>query len=117
VSYDYSNIEESEREITQDGQTITIHIVKPKGTKANLPVFMFFHDGGWVLGDYPTHRRLVRDLVVKSGAVAVFPDYPPTPDAQFPVAINQFPVAINQVPVAINQGYAATKWVVRYVYS
>ncbi|OIQ15332.1 MAG: alpha/beta hydrolase [Flavobacterium sp. MedPE-SWcel] len=97
VSYDYSDIEESEREITQDGQTITIHIVKPKGAKANLPVFMFFHGGGWVLGDYPTHRRLVRDLVVKSGAVAVFPDYTPTPDAQF--------------PVAINQGYAATKWV------
>jgi len=97
VSYDYSDIEESERTITQDGQTITIHIVKPKGAKENLPVFMFFHGGGWVLGDYPTHRRLVRDLVVKSGAAAVFPDYTPTPDAQF--------------PVAINQGYAATKWV------
>ena len=97
VSYNYSDIEESERIVTQDGQTITIHIVKPKGAKDNLPVFMFFHGGGWVLGDYPTHRRLVRDLVVKSGAVAVFPDYTPTPDAQF--------------PVAINQGYAATKWV------
>ncbi|WPR77284.1 alpha/beta hydrolase [Algoriphagus sp. NG3] len=97
VSYDYSDIEESERTITQDGQTITLHIVKPKGAKDNLPVFMFFHGGGWVLGDYPTHKRLVRDLVVKSGAVAVFPDYTPTPDAQF--------------PVAINQAYAATKWV------
>lgn len=97
VSYDYSDIEESERTITQDGQTITIHIVKPKGAKDKLPVFMFFHGGGWVLGDYPTHKRLVRDLVVGSGAVAVFPDYTPTPDAQY--------------PVAINQGYAATKWV------
>ncbi|RYJ42823.1 alpha/beta hydrolase [Flavobacterium beibuense] len=98
VSYDYSDIEESERKITtHDGQTLTIHIVKPRGAKDGLPVFMFFHGGGWVLGDYPTHRRLVRDLVVSSGAVAVFPDYTPTPDAQF--------------PVAINQGYAATKWV------
>ena len=97
VSYDYSDIEELERTITQDGLTITIHVVKPKGAKDNLPAFMFFHGGGWVLGDYPTHKRLVRDLVVKSGAVAVFPDYMPTPDAQF--------------PVAINQGYAATKWV------
>ncbi len=97
VTYDYSDIEESERTITQDGQTMTIHIVKPKGAKDNLPVFMFFHGGGWVLGDYPTHRRLVRDLVVKSGAVAVFPDYTPTPDAKF--------------PVAINQAYAATVWV------
>lgn len=97
VSYNYNDIEESEKTITQDDQTITIHIVKPKGAKDKLPAFMFFHGGGWVLGDYPTHKRLVRDLVVKSGAVAIFPDYTPTPDAQF--------------PVAINQAYAATKWV------
>lgn len=97
VTYDYSDIEESEKTITQDGQTVTIHIVKPKGAKAGLPVFMFFHGGGWVLGDYPTHKRLVRDLVVNSGAVAVFPDYTPSPEARF--------------PIAINQGYAATKWV------
>ncbi len=58
---------------------------------------MFFHGGGWVLGDFPTHKRLVRDLVVNSGAVAVFPDYTPSPEAHF--------------PVAINQAYAATKWV------
>jgi acetyl esterase len=97
VKYDYSDIEESEKTITEDGQTVKIHIVKPKGAKAGLPVFMFFHGGGWVLGDYPTHKRLVRDLVVRSGAVAVFPDYTPSPEAHF--------------PVAINQAYAATKWV------
>ncbi|WP_415327325.1 alpha/beta hydrolase [Chryseobacterium sp. MMS23-Vi53] len=97
VNFDYSDIEESEKTITQDGQTIKIHIVKPKGAKAGLPVFMFFHGGGWVLGDFPTHKRLVRDLVVNSGAVAVFPDYTPSPEAKF--------------PVAINQAYAATKWV------
>jgi acetyl esterase/lipase len=55
------------------------------------------HGGGWVLGDYPTHRRLVRDLVVESGAVAVFPDYTPSPEARYPTAINQI--------------YAVTKWV------
>lgn len=96
VTYDYSDIEETEKIITQDGLTVKIHIVKPKGAKDGLPVFMFFHGGGWVLGDYPTHRRLVRDLVVKSGAVAVFPDYTPSPEARF--------------PIAVNQAYAATKW-------
>lgn len=80
VTVDYSGIEESEKEIFQDGQTIKIHIVKPKGAKKNSPVFMFFHGGGWVLGDYPTHRRLVRDLVVNSGVAAVFPDYTPSPE-------------------------------------
>lgn len=97
VKYDYSDIEETERAVTQDGITVNLHIVKPKKAADNLPVFMFFHGGGWVLGDYPTHKRLVRDLVVNSGAVAVFPDYTPSPEAQF--------------PVAINEAYAATKWV------
>jgi acetyl esterase/lipase len=97
VDFDYSEVEESEKTITQDGETVNIHIVKPKGAEAGLPVFMFFHGGGWVLGDYPTHRRLVRDLVLNSGAVAVFPDYTPSPEAQF--------------PVPTNQAYAATKWV------
>jgi acetyl esterase/lipase len=85
VTVNYSGIEESERTIMQDGQTVTIHIVKPKGAKNDIPVFMFFHGGGWVLGDYPTHRRMVRDLVVESGAAAVFPDYTPSPEAHYPL--------------------------------
>lgn len=97
VTVDYSGIEESGQVITQDGEKIKIHIVKPKGAKPGAPVFIYIHGGGWVLGDYPTHRRLVRDLVVESGAVAVFPDYTPSPEARYPVAINQI--------------YAVTKWV------
>lgn len=97
VTVDYSGIEELERTITQDGREVNIHITKPSGIGANAPVFIFIHGGGWVLGDYPTHRRLVRDLVVGSGAVAVFPDYTPSPEAQYPVAIEQI--------------YATVKWV------
>src|SRR3954466_12087800 len=97
VKVDYSGIEETEQIITQDGESIKIHITRPVTAGLNSPVFIFIHGGGWVLGDYPTHRRLVRDLVVESGAVAVFPDYTPSPEAHYPKAINQI--------------YAATKWV------
>ena len=97
IVVDYSGIEESEKEIEQDGEKVTIHIVRSFDATFDAPVFMFIHGGGWVLGDYPTHRRLVRDLVVESGAVAVFPDYTPSPEARYPVAINQI--------------YAATRWV------
>jgi acetyl esterase/lipase len=97
TTVDYSGIEESERVIEQDGEKVRIHISKPAGIGANAPVFIFIHGGGWVLGDYPTHRRLVRDLVVSSGAVAVFPDYTPSPEAHYPVAIDQI--------------YATLKWV------
>jgi acetyl esterase/lipase len=97
VTVDCSGIEESERTIMQDGETVKIHITKPIGVEPGAPVFIFVHGGGWVLGDYPTHRRLVRDLVVASGAVAVFPDYTPSPEARYPVAIYQI--------------YSALKWV------
>jgi acetyl esterase/lipase len=97
VEVNYSGIEESEKVISQNGYKVKIHITKPKGAKANAPVFIFIHGGGWVLGDYPTHRRLVRDLVVESGAVAVFPDYTPSPEAQYPVAINEIYAAIQWV--------------------
>ncbi|MEB0048471.1 MULTISPECIES: alpha/beta hydrolase [unclassified Pseudomonas] len=90
----------SEKIIQVDGQSISLTIVRPAGVKSELPVFMFFHGGGWVLGDFPTHERLVRDLVVGSGAAAVFVNYTPSPEAHY--------------PVAINQAYAATKWVAEH---
>lgn len=66
-----------------NGQAIKLQIVKPENTSGTLPVFMFFHGGGWVLGDFPTHERLIRDLVRASGAAAVYVDYTPSPEARF----------------------------------
>ncbi|SDC72633.1 Acetyl esterase/lipase [Massilia sp. PDC64] len=97
VKTDLSSVDVSNRTIVQDGQKVELTIVRPKGAKGTLPAFMFFHGGGWVLGDFPTHARLVRDLVGNSGAAAVFVNYTPSPEAQY--------------GVAINQAYAATKWV------
>ncbi len=97
VNVDYSGISESERTITQNGMQVTIHITRPQDAKNDAPVFIFIHGGGWVLGDYPTHRRLVRDLVLHSGAVAVFPDYTPSPEAQYPTAINEIYAALQWV--------------------
>jgi acetyl esterase/lipase len=97
VKVDISGIEVTEKTIHSEGLDVSINIVKPANVKGTLPVFMFFHGGGWVLGDYKTHERLVRDLVVESGAAAVFVNYTPSPEAHY--------------PVAINQAYAATVWV------
>jgi acetyl esterase/lipase len=97
VAVDISGIDESEKTITADGFKIVLNIVRPRGVSKKLPVFMFIHGGGWVLGDYPTHRRVVRDLVVESGLCAVFVNYTRTPDAAYPRQINEI--------------FAATKWV------
>ena len=90
----------SEKIVEILGKPLKLTIVKPEGVTGKLPVFMFFHGGGWVLGDYPTHERLVRDLVTQSGAAAVFVNYDPSPEAHF--------------PVAITQAYEATKWVAEH---
>ncbi|WP_288519601.1 alpha/beta hydrolase [uncultured Pseudomonas sp.] len=100
VKVDLSGIRVERRTIQADGQPLEIRVVRPEGAKGELPVFMFFHGGGWVLGDYPTHERLIRDLVVGSGAAAVYVDYTPSPEARF--------------PTAINQAYAATRWVAEH---
>jgi acetyl esterase/lipase len=97
VKVDLSGIDEAEKTIHSEGYTIKLNIVRPKGVVGILPVFIFIHGGGWVLGDYPTHRRMVRDLVVLSGFAAVFVNYTRTPDAQYPQAIHEI--------------YAAAKWV------
>ncbi|MNO84123.1 Carboxylesterase NlhH [compost metagenome] len=97
VNVDVSGIQVERRTIAVDGQALEIRVVRPQGAKGELPVFMFFHGGGWVLGDYPTHERLIHDLVLGSGAAAVYVDYTPSPEAKF--------------PTAINQAYAATRWV------
>ena len=97
VKVDVSGIKVVDKTIEVDGQSIQLKVVRPADAKGELPVFMFFHGGGWVLGDYPTHERLIRDLVVGSGAAAVYVDYSPSPEAKY--------------PTAINQAYAATQWV------
>jgi acetyl esterase len=100
VKFNYSDISVSERSVPAQGGAVSVHIVKPAGAKGILPVFIYIHGGGWVLGDFPTHKRIVRDLVVNSGAVAVFVDYTPSPEAHY--------------PVAINQEYAVLQWVAQH---
>lgn len=100
VKVDLSGTQVSEKTISTEVGAIKLTIVRPANAKGTLPVFMYFHGGGWVLGDYPTHARLIHDLVLNSGAAAVYVDYTPSPEAHY--------------PTAINQAYAATKWVAEH---
>jgi acetyl esterase/lipase len=94
---DLSGITVDQRAITVDGRSVTLYVVRPASATGTLPVFMFFHGAVWIAGNFENHKRLVRDLVVGSQAVAVFPEYTPIPEAQF--------------PVQIEQAYAASVWV------
>jgi acetyl esterase len=77
--------------------TVSVRIVRPSGTSGALPAVMYFHGGGWILGDAQTHDRLVREIANGATAAVVFVNYTRSPEAHY--------------PVAIEQAYAATKWV------
>jgi acetyl esterase len=81
--------------------TVDIRIVRPKGTRNDvLPVIVYMHGGGWILGDKETHDRLVRELANGARAAIVFVDYTRSPEAKY--------------PVAIEQAYATLKWVAEH---
>jgi acetyl esterase len=80
--------------------TVSITVVKPAERNGKLPVVVHTHGGGWVLGNFGTHQRLVRDLTNQTGAAFVFVDYTPSPEARYPKAIEQV--------------YATLQWVAKY---
>jgi acetyl esterase len=81
-----------------DGKDIPITIVRPpNSSNETLPVVMFFHGGGWILGEFDTHDRLVRELANNTNAAIVFVNYTRSPEAKY--------------PISLEQAYTATKWV------
>lgn len=82
------------------GGEISLTVVRPVDHNGSLPAVVYTHGGGWVLGNFATHERLVRDLAAQSGAAIVFVNYSPSPEARYPVALEQV--------------YATLQWVARY---
>lgn len=68
---------------------ISIRIVRPADAKESLPVIMYFHGGGWILGNENTHDRLVREIACGANAAVVFVNYTPSPEAKFSKIIEQ----------------------------
>ena len=78
------------------GGPIPIRVYAPEvgGTRPGL---VYFHGGGWVVGNIDTHDGVCRALARRSGAVVVSVDYRLAPEHKFPAAVDDC--------------YAATLWV------
>jgi acetyl esterase len=94
-----ADIEEKTLPVGPTGE-VSVRVYRPKGAKGALPVVMYFHGGGWILGSKNTHDRLLRDLVNGTNAAFAFVNYTPSPEAHF--------------PVPIEQAYAATKYIAEH---
>jgi acetyl esterase/lipase len=68
-----------------------IRIIRPANATESdvLPVILYTHGGGWVLGDKITHDRLVREIANGVDATVIFVDYVNAPEAKYPTQQEQ----------------------------
>jgi len=89
------------RELSAPGPhgAIPLRLYRPLGTSrtAVLPVLVYYHGGGWTIGDLDTHDTLCRELANLSGCAVVSVDYRMGPEHRFPAAVDDV--------------LAATRWV------
>lgn len=85
-----------QREVRGATRDIPLRIYKPEGS-GPFPVLVFFHGGGWVLGNLDTHDSMARALSSRSDCMVVAVDYRRAPEYRF--------------PAAIEDAYTVTRWV------
>lgn len=74
---------------TETADNVDIRVVRPKGNNEKLPVIIYVHGGGWVLGGKEDFDMLIRKLAVCTYSVVVFPSYALSPEVHYPTAVNQ----------------------------
>src|SRR5882757_5838935 len=80
--------------------TIAARIYTPKTLRKNnglAPCLVFFHGGGWVIGDLDSHDVVCRKLAHEGELIVISVDYRLAPEHRF--------------PAAVDDAIAATKWV------
>lgn len=90
--------------LAHSGVSITVRVYRPLGSAAEaiLPALLFFHGGGWTVGDLDTHDAVCRSLCNASGSAVFSVDYRLGPEAPFPAAYDDALAAF-----AWTQAYAA----------
>lgn len=79
---------------------VQVRLLKPVGAAGPLPVILYIHGGGWILGNSGTHDRLIRELCADVQAAVAFVEYDRSPEARY--------------PVAIEQAYATAQWITKH---
>jgi acetyl esterase len=75
-----------ERDITGPGGDLRVRIYRPDGG-VRLPVMVYFHGGGWVVGGLDSHDGVTRHLCAHGRCMVVAVDYRLAPEHRFPDAL------------------------------
>ena len=86
-----------DRKIPGPDGSIAVRIYTPSGSANGILVY--FHGGGWVVGDLASHDYVCRALANEAGCVVVAIDYRLAPEHKFPAAVDDC--------------FAATQWVAK----
>ena len=94
-----------EKRIVNTGRwgTVTVYIVYAIEIKAPANIIFYMHGGGWVLGSFHTHEKLVRELAARTGCILVFPEYSRSPEAHYPVAAEQCYEVLCRIPELVQK--------------
>ncbi len=84
------------RTIAGSGGDIAVRVYRPSDAPS-LPVIVYLHGGGWVLGSIGDYDGILRPVANSTGAIIVSVDYRLAPDHRF--------------PAALDDAWTATKWV------
>jgi acetyl esterase len=76
---------------------VPVRVYVPAAEPGPRPVLVYFHGGGWVIGDLETHDATVRALAAASGVTIVSVDYRLAPEHPFPAAIDDCTAAVRWV--------------------
>jgi acetyl esterase len=70
------------------GGAIPLRLYRPAGLPALAPTLVYYHGGGWTMGDLDTHDVLCRQLADDGRCVVVAVDYRMGPEHRFPAAVD-----------------------------
>jgi len=77
--------------------TVRIRIVRPADAEGELPAVLYYHGGGWVMGDRNTHDHLIRELAIQARSAVVFVEYDNAPEVRYPINNEQAYTALEYV--------------------
>jgi acetyl esterase len=102
---EYSGVQMKQRIVFAGGREMAVRVYRPAempvGPRGTLPVVMYFHGGGFVMGTLETHDPYCRALTTEAGVTVVSVDYRLAPEHKF--------------PAGVEDSFAATDWVLEHV--
>lgn len=85
----------SELRLPGPGGEIGLRCYRPEDAGEGAPALLYFHGGGWTIGDLDTHDVLCRELALQAGCAVLSVDYRLAPEHPFPAAVDDARAALR----------------------